>query len=132
MMDFIHTGNFAEKGKKLYSPPAFEYSTFNDVYLIKINLKAANIARVKEFKEFIFKLIETKDPKISIDLTSVKVIDSTFLGLLVVSNKEIHKRNGKFNLFGLNPSVSFTFGLTKLDKILSVQPSKERAINELN
>ncbi len=76
----------------------------------------ANISNAQEFKNLAFEKIENGQKKIIIDLSDVLLMDSTFLGALVVVHRKIKAIGGKLTLCVKNESISTLLGLTKLDK----------------
>jgi anti-anti-sigma factor len=93
------------------------------VFLTRATLKEA-----EEFKQILLKDIESGWKKIVVDLTECEFIDSTFLGVLVVSLKRITELGGDLKLVGIQSPVNRMFQLTRMYRVLEAFPTKEEAI----
>lgn len=108
----------------------FNISEENGISIIEIGLKRATAENVKEFKEFLFKLIEVdKKQKLIIDLSNVEFVDSSFLGAIVSGLKKVTAIKGDIKILGLQPPVRAMFELTRLYKVFEVFDNKQDVIN---
>ena len=99
------------------------------VVLVEIvNLTRATIKEAEEFKQRILNDIDTGWRKIIVDITDCEFIDSTFLGVLVVSLKRITGLGGDLRLVGIQAGVDSMFQLTRLYKVFETFETRERAI----
>ena len=69
--------------------------------------------------------------KIAVNMNEVDFIDSSFLGILVSAIKEAGGRGIKIVLYGVSSNVRAIFDLTRLDKLISILPNREAAIQAL-
>ena len=67
--------------------------------------------------------------KFVIDFSETGYIDSSGLGLLVTLSKKISEAGGSLRLAALNQDLMSLFELTKLDTLLAIFDSVERAID---
>lgn len=67
--------------------------------------------------------------KFVIDFSGTGYIDSSGLGLLVTLSKKISEAGGSLRLAALNQDLMSLFELTKLDTLLEIFESVERALD---
>jgi len=99
-----------------------------DILLIKSNTDSAGISNATDFKSMVFERIESGKNKILVDLSDVALLDSTFLGALVVTHRKAVPAGGAVKLFGINESVRTLLGLTKLENVFVFYNTQEEAI----
>ena len=108
----------------------FSISDENGIHILKVNLKRATIDYVKEFRELLLDLIETKNIKKSvIDLSEVEFVDSSFLGAVVSGLKKIAANKGDIKISGLQSPVRSMFEITRLYKVFEIFDEIEDALN---
>ena len=59
-------------------------------------------------------------PKIAVDLSAVPFMDSSSLGVLVVSNKSLQERGGGLALVGVDGSPKKVLSITGIDRVIPV------------
>jgi anti-sigma B factor antagonist len=64
-------------------------------------------------------LVREKQKKIIFDLTGVSHIDSTGIGIIVMSAGEIKEVGGQLRLAGVNAHVEHVLKLTSMDKVVA-------------
>jgi anti-sigma B factor antagonist len=99
-----------------------------DLVLLIIVDKDANLTKSENFKEIVFKEIESGTRKLIISFEHVEYLDSSFLGALVSILKNLVPKDGKLILIELNNDIRNLFELTRLDKIFELRNSLETAI----
>ena len=62
------------------------------------------------------------------DLSEVVFIDTTMLNALVVGHRRMARSDGRFAVVCTGPRVQRVLGITGLDNILAVFPSREAAL----
>lgn len=102
----------------------------NDLVLLTISDKDANLTKSENFKEIVFKEIESGTRKLIISFEHVEYLDSSFLGALVAILKNLVPKNGKLILIELNNDIRNLFELTRLDKIFHLENSLETALDD--
>jgi len=101
----------------------------NDLVLLTIVDKDANLTKSENFKQLVFKEIEAGTKKIIISFEHVEYLDSSFLGALVAILKNLVPKEGKMTLIELNNDIRNLFELTRLDKIFDLKNSLEAALD---
>jgi len=100
----------------------------DNVVLLTIADKDANLTRSEKFKEIVFKEIESGSRNLIISFENVEYLDSSFLGALVAILKNLVPKNGKLSLIALNSDIRNLFELTRLDKIFDLKKSLNSAL----
>ncbi len=67
-------------------------------------------------------------PALIVDLTEVKFIDSTGLGVLVTTLKHVREREGTLDVVVTTPRVMRVFALTGLDVVIPLHATLEEAL----
>lgn len=83
-----------------------------------------------EFKDAMRNQTEDGPNLIVLDLSKVEFIDSSGLGAIVASMKNMGA-DRRLALAGLTPTVERVFKLTRMDSVFSVFPTLEGALAEL-
>lgn len=83
------------------------------------------------FRKVMTKYIEAGPPNIILDLSAIDFVDSSGLGALVQLVKKATTEGGTMQVV-TNPRVTQTVKLVRLEKFLSLQPSVEDAIANLD
>jgi anti-sigma B factor antagonist len=100
----------------------------DDLVLLTIMDKEANLSKSENFKEIVFKEIEGGALKLVISFEHVEYLDSSFLGALVAILKNLTPKQGRLTLIELNNDIRNLFELTRLDKIFDLKNSLETAL----
>ncbi|MEJ5961722.1 STAS domain-containing protein [Pedobacter immunditicola] len=104
--------------------------TINDVLVIVIENKEANLSKSEQFKELIFEDIEDGAHNLVISFQNVEYIDSSFLGALVAILKKLLPLKGQLVLTHLNDDILNLFELTRLDKIFTIESNLEISLKK--
>ncbi len=72
-----------------------------------------------------------KTNKVVIDMQNVAYIDSSGLATLVELLKKVKQKGGNLSLSQVSEKVKSLFEITKLDRLFSIYPSNEAAIDSL-
>lgn len=108
----------------------YEVTEENGVTIIKVNLKRATVDVVKDFKNFLFNLIDNdQKKKIILDLSNVEFVDSSFLGAVVSGLKKVTAIKGDIKVVELQAPVRAMFELTRLYKVFEIFDNKQDAVN---
>jgi anti-anti-sigma factor len=83
------------------------------------------------FRKVLIKYVEAGPPNIILDLAAIDFVDSSGLGALVQLVKKATGEGGTVQVV-TNPRVTQTVKLVRLEKFLSLQPSVEDAIANLD
>jgi len=76
----------------------FEKKVVNNIIVEKVNLTRATWKEAIELKQILTDNIEKKFRKVIVDISECEFMDSTFLGALVVSQRDISKIGGEIKL----------------------------------
>jgi anti-sigma B factor antagonist len=89
-------------------------------------LTAASSPQLRdEFKQ----LENVANPKVILDMSAVHFLDSSGLAALVSGLKTTRERSGWLRLAGITPQAANIFKLSQLDRVFSIFPSVETALN---
>jgi len=110
----------------------FEQKTLNDVVVITVNLTRATVNESAELKNLLSTQMTMRQTKIIADLSQCSHIDSTFIGVLVISHKELIKKGGELKLIEPLEPANELFHLTGVNKIINIYPSIEEALKSFN
>jgi len=101
----------------------------NDIFIVDVNVPRTSIYLANDFKEVIFGAIENGEKFIIVDFSKCEFVDSTFLGVLVVSYKKLIPVGGNIHLVVSNQNILANLDMTRMTKIFKVFPSIEEARN---
>ena len=104
----------------------------NGIVLFQITLSRATVKEAMDFKDLLMDDIKMGKKKIVIDFSSCEFIDSTFLGVIVTSQKNAIEYDGKLSLVATKPAVESMFELTRVNKIIHTFSSVDDALASFN
>ncbi|WP_432710913.1 STAS domain-containing protein [Pedobacter sp.] len=102
--------------------------TIDNVLVIVIENKEANLSKAEQFKELMLHEVEIGARELIISFRNVEYLDSSFLGALVAVLKKLLPLNGKLVLTELNEDILNLFTLTRLDKIFTLRSTLETSL----
>ena len=76
----------------------FKEHKYGEVTVVSINCATTVSIHANNFKEYLFNLLETKNSKIIVDLREAVYIDSSFIGALVLSYKNLKNGDGQLKI----------------------------------
>jgi anti-sigma B factor antagonist len=101
------------------------------VTIIHIEPKRATAEIAREFKDFLFELLDKQSvPHVVMDLQNVVFMDSFFLGALVSGLKKSRLLGGDILLTAIQGSLLPIFQLMHLDEVFKFFPTVEDALTE--
>lgn len=106
----------------------YESETIGDVLYIKVKIEKAILTYSKTFLKNMNKAIYSDVNKIIVDLTYCRLIDSTFLGVLVKTLKSVSRKVGEIVLIYDQSQSSTLFMITYMDKVFKIFNNKEEAL----
>ncbi len=99
----------------------FSMEEIDSVTFIRLAPQRATAEIAREFKDFLFDLIENQNSsKIIMDLKMVEFMDSFFLGAIVSGLKKSRLAGGDVRLLNMQPSLLPIFKLMHLDEVFSI------------
>jgi len=110
----------------------FKQKTIGDVLVITVNLTRATVNESAELKNLLTEKIVLRHKKIIVDLSQCSNLDSTFIGVLVISHKELIKKGGELRLVEPLEPANELFHLTGINKIINTYPTIEEAIKSFD
>ena len=78
-------------------------------------------AIAEEVKSDLTSIVSESKNKVVLDLTNIKFIDSTGIGVLISALKTARQNNASFILSGIQKDVMSLLSLMKLDKVFEIQ-----------
>lgn len=106
----------------------FEKEIKEDIVIEKVNLKRATYKEAEEFRNIVQSDIEAGWQKIIIDMKDCEFMDSSFLGVLVISLKQLQKSKGSLKLASIHDDAQVILDITRISDIFNIYPDKEEAI----
>jgi anti-sigma B factor antagonist len=86
-----------------------------------------DLHRAPEIREALAPLVAQKVPRLLIDLTQVRYIDSSGLAVFIETLQGVMAYGGTFGLFGLSDSVRTIFHVACLDQVFRIFPDAATA-----
>ena len=119
------TGNiiYSKKQSKLiplqYTKKQIEINnkSFVEIQILEQEVGFSNIS---ELKEIVSSEIASGHNNIAIDMSSVRVINSSGLGVLISLLTKINATKGTLKLLNLNDKLKEIFQITRLDKVFDI------------
>lgn len=84
---------------------------------------------VTQFRREIEQQLQNGNSKLIIDLRNVPLLDSTALGVIIVTLQILQRAGGKLVLLNPQKAVTSILEVTRLTSILEVYETKEAALN---
>ena len=106
----------------------FEKIYTEDIVIITVNLTRATMKEAQEFKKLIIDEIDRNKKKIIIDLSECEFMDSTFIGVIVVSLKKIGAIGGELHLIEPLAVAQSILEVTGVMNIFNMYKTKENAL----
>ncbi len=106
----------------------FDIVRYDDIDILTVNIKEATLAYSPKLKEILTGLIEGGTTKLIVDLDYCDIIDSTFLGTLVVILKKIGGFGGEMRLVCGNKPAWMIFEMTGMGKVFNTSPELKSAL----
>ena len=86
-------------------------------------------ANVDELRERVGE-IEANHSRIVFDMSQVEFIDSSVIGALAGLMRAARDAGGDVKLAGISPDIATIFELTRLDRVFSIHPSVDEAVQD--
>ena len=86
------------------------------------------LQNVEEVSEEIWKAITESDSSLIIDLTEIKYVDSSGIGVLVTAHKRMKEKKGDFALLGVPEDLLKVLKLSDLDRYFTIYQSESEIL----
>ncbi len=90
-----------------------------------------DLATVPDLRACLQQAVQGGARCIVLDLAGVRFIDSSALGTIVLTYKELQPRAGRLCLAAVHPLMLRVFELTSVDRLVGIYPSVEAAEEDL-
>ena len=133
----LNSGSFMEKFQEAIQQKKTDENPFSlfkrndiDVLIIKINHVTVTVNEAKKLKELLAISIKKENRNFIIDLSNTHVIDSTFLGAVILGLKKINQIGGKLAVVADPMKLKILHSFTELYKVLNIQSTLDSAVKE--
>lgn len=103
-------------------------TTTGETQIITVRADRIDAAMAIQFKEDMRNETESGASRVVLDLSEVEFIDSSGLGAIVASMKQLGSER-RLDLAGLHPFVEKVFRLTRMDTVFRLYPTMEDALS---
>jgi anti-sigma B factor antagonist len=112
------------------SVPNLAVHTVADARVVEFSrADMTDAALIQTVGDEIYDVIKGVDaPKLVVDFNKVQRLSSATLGMLIALHKVVGKQNGQLRLANVNQEVLEIFKITKLDDVLKICKSTDKAI----
>ncbi|MEM7753027.1 MAG: STAS domain-containing protein [Pseudomonadota bacterium] len=101
-----------------------------DVLVVTVLDKRIDAAVAVRFKNRMLELTTTTSDRVILDLSHVEFLDSSGLGAVVGSMKQLGRAR-RLDLAALTPTVEKVFRITRMDRVFRVFPNVDTAIEDI-
>ncbi len=103
----------------------------NDNGMLVASIKESdrlNVAVAEKVKSELTAIVSNDNQKVILDLSTVKFIDSTGIGVLISALKTARQNNNAFALCSIQKDVMSLLSLMKLDKVFDIYDNEDIVI----
>jgi len=98
---------------------------YDDYVLVSIE-ENINVSNAGSLKSKLLNIVKKKTDNVLLDLTKIKYIDSTGIGIIIYIKKELETAGKKFAVYmGDNVTLEDIFLLTKMNKYVDILHTQE-------
>ena len=98
--------------------------------VLRVTEKRIDAHNSPALKDQILELIESGNKRIVVDMSAVRFVDSSGLGVLLSGYRNAASCQGELVLSGLQPQVNSMFELTRLHRVFKIYPSIDEATGQ--
>jgi anti-anti-sigma factor len=110
----------------------FSVNQDNGTAVVQVNVERLNAGNASDLKAELVLLNKNSVNNIVIDMSKTKYCDSSGLSAILVANRLCKDTNGQFVLSGLQPNVQKLIEIAQLDRVLSIEGTKEEALAKIS
>ena len=105
-------------------------SQIGTTLVVVVEERRIDAAVAVRFKDRMLELTQHPAKRIVLDLAKVEFLDSSGLGAVVGSMKQLG-RDRKLDLAGLTPTVDKVFRITRMDRVFQIYNDVEAALQDI-
>ncbi len=98
------------------------------VTILKLNVESLDALTVPELRPVVEQMVERGGIKVVVDMSAVRVIDSSGVGVVVGLFKRMRSLGGAVRVAGVNKQPNEIFRVMLLDRVLAIYPSADDAL----
>jgi anti-sigma B factor antagonist len=102
-----------------------------DITVVELAGRLHTGASLRSIEFAIQKLLEAGRRKVVLDLSKVDFLDSSAVGMLIVSSAHMKKLGGRMRIAGARSRVADLFAIVHLDQVADLSPDVVTACNQL-
>ncbi len=103
----------------------------NDIAIVQVAERRIFLTITETFRKEMVTFLESAPDKVIIDLHNVNVMNSSGLGVLILTRDRMKKREGSLVVCGLQPLMREIFSRMHLDSFFTILPDTETAREQL-
>lgn len=104
-------------------------SQVGNVLVVIIEERRIDAAVAMQFKDRMMEMTQHPASRIVLDLGKVEFLDSSGLGAVVGSMKQLGRQR-RLDLVGLTPTVDKVFRITRMDRVFKIFGTVEEAVRD--
>ncbi|NND20577.1 MAG: STAS domain-containing protein [Silicimonas sp.] len=105
-------------------------SEVGETIVVTVGDRRIDAAVAVRFKEQMQELTQTAGARVILDLSNVEFLDSSGLGAVVGSMKQL-SRSCQLDLAGLTPTVDKVFRITRMDRVFRIYDTTNTALQDV-
>lgn len=106
----------------------FELEDKSGQTIIYIREKRLDAHNAQILKEQLLNLLDSGKVRLVVELSDVRFVDSSGLGVLLSGFKNAASRQGGLSLSGMQPQVKSMFELTRLHRVFTIHDTLQEAL----
>ena len=99
-----------------------------DIHVLKLAGRLGIGSSGQELQWKVEELLAKSEKKVVMDFTDLKYLDSTGLGIVVFCSGKLNESGGELHVAGANPTILNLFKITRVDKVLRIADTVEKAV----
>jgi anti-sigma B factor antagonist len=107
-----------------------EISEVDGVTVIALN-EPIDVGRALALRDLLGERIDSPAARVLVDLSNVKLVDSSGIGILVTAHRRADGQGARFALAGATGTVARVFEMTRTNKLLDLHPTVEEGVAAL-
>jgi anti-sigma B factor antagonist len=100
----------------------------NNVLVLELTVDSLDASNVRKLKEAVADLIGASN-RVVLDLSGLKFVDSSGLGVMLSCLRNVRERNGDLRLCSMTPTVRSLFELMRMHRVFNIYETKDEAVN---